>query len=599
MQIADRFVERIGELEVGQGVVVRTRSGTVHRGRAAGLTSGDYLDGTDDATILRSARLAMLRGEHRVIDTARGHLLLYPVILASGEVVATVGMALEREMYGGVEALPDSWERLLRQQLKLWVDQVIREVAEARRQRLPVGAGSRPAPGRGPRGTDLPGRRNELSGHIDDVEAGARMGIEASFGLAWMNRSARDLAEVSGHPSTCYEALGRAKPCEPCVARQALAAGGEARGRVEAHGRFYDVVARVSEGRVQFIEELEDATPQVMEEILERSRVAMAAWAKSQETALPLGSSRRARRAGQPGSSVAGQGGEGEVGGGRETPGVGTTDTRDVGTSAAPEIRATAGKGGKPERASSLERTLNWVTIIWGSLLIGISTWLAWPRIEGAWEASSQWAVEAWALLPDAPQWPESVSAGETEQGRDEGAGGPAAGPAPEPGSAPEAAGHARGVEGSETAPDDAPDPGTLGGREPLATPQGAPAADAVEGSETGIGGEDLRALVLDGRVEEAAQGWQAQFDGAAPGHYTLPLVSVCRDAGVLRNLRRFSGGDPVAVLPVTIRGEACYMVTHGVYATAALAMQALDGLPRAYDRGRVAPHRIGRLPRR
>ena len=182
MQIADRFVERIGELEVGQGVVVRTRSGTVHRGRAAGLTSGDYLDGTDDATILRSARLAMLRGEHRVIDTARGHLLLYPVILASGEVVATVGMALEREMYGGVEALPDSWERLLRQQLKLWVDQVIREVAEARRQRLPVGAGSRPAPGRGPRGTDLPGRRNELSGHIDDVEAGARMGIEAERG---------------------------------------------------------------------------------------------------------------------------------------------------------------------------------------------------------------------------------------------------------------------------------------------------------------------------------------------------------------------------------------------------------------------------------
>ena len=95
---------------IGQARVVRHPQ--ARPADMAGLTEGG---------ILSRARVALLKGEHRVDEIASGHLFLHPVVLATGDPIGAVGVVVPREMHGQGPGLPEPWMKLLASYLGLWV----------------------------------------------------------------------------------------------------------------------------------------------------------------------------------------------------------------------------------------------------------------------------------------------------------------------------------------------------------------------------------------------------------------------------------------------------------------------------------------------
>ncbi len=85
--------------------------------------------------------------------------------------------------------------------------------------------------------------------------------------------------------------------------------------------------------------------------------------------------------------------------------------------------------------------------------------------------------------------------------------------------------------------------------------------------------------LALNGKVSEAAGMWKREL-GKSRNRLTIQLEIACQDSTVLEALNLFSKSDPLYVVPLSFRGQACYRVLYGIYDNDAQAQSKLSGMP-------------------
>jgi hypothetical protein len=143
-------------------------------------------------------------------------------------------------------------------------------------------------------------------------------------------------------------------------------------------------------------------------------------------------------------------------------------------------------------------------------------------------------------------------------------------------------------IDASTTAPSPAPLPPDVtrpaaGASTPPApiTPPGAPAARAtpVPAPPAGGGLADARALLRQGRLSDAAQGFVQHLRKAGPGTFSIQMLVACSDETVEKALASVPEPD-LYILPVNYKGRPCYRVCWGLYDDEARALSATRSLP-------------------
>jgi septal ring-binding cell division protein DamX len=115
----------------------------------------------------------------------------------------------------------------------------------------------------------------------------------------------------------------------------------------------------------------------------------------------------------------------------------------------------------------------------------------------------------------------------------------------------------------------------------PASTPKPAPPPAAPAG--------DARALLRQGSLTEAARAFAAAMAPEARGRYSLQLLVACAPENVQKAVAAVPA-DELFILPVNLKGRACYRLGWGVYDSRPAAEAAAAALPTYFRQGGVAP---------
>ena len=88
--------------------------------------------------------------------------------------------------------------------------------------------------------------------------------------------------------------------------------------------------------------------------------------------------------------------------------------------------------------------------------------------------------------------------------------------------------------------------------------------------------------LVHDRRFPEAADSFQRALRAQAPGAYTIQLLLACQDSTLEKAFNR-APDRTLYFVSTTFRGQTCYRVFDGLYATEAEARADLERVPSAF----------------
>jgi hypothetical protein len=99
----------------------------------------------------------------------------------------------------------------------------------------------------------------------------------------------------------------------------------------------------------------------------------------------------------------------------------------------------------------------------------------------------------------------------------------------------------------------------------------------------------DARALLARGALADAAQSFAAQLRPGARGRFTLQVLVACAPENVQKAVSAVPSQE-LLVLPVDLKGRACYRLCWGVYDSRPAAEAALGSLPSYFRQGGVSP---------
>jgi hypothetical protein len=112
-------------------------------------------------------------------------------------------------------------------------------------------------------------------------------------------------------------------------------------------------------------------------------------------------------------------------------------------------------------------------------------------------------------------------------------------------------------------------------------TPRVTPAAPVPPG--------DARALLVQGALPDAARSFAAAMAAGGPGRFSLQVLVACAPENVQKAVAAVPG-EELFILPVNVKGRACYRLCWGVYDSRSAAEAALGGLPSYFRQGGVTP---------
>ena len=115
----------------------------------------------------------------------------------------------------------------------------------------------------------------------------------------------------------------------------------------------------------------------------------------------------------------------------------------------------------------------------------------------------------------------------------------------------------------------------------PTPTPRPTPAPVAPAG--------DARALLAQGALPDAARAFAASLRPGARGRFTLQVLVACAPENVQKAVSAVPAPE-LLVLPVDLKGRACYRLCWGVYDSRPAAEAALGSLPSYFRQGGAAP---------
>jgi hypothetical protein len=126
----------------------------------------------------------------------------------------------------------------------------------------------------------------------------------------------------------------------------------------------------------------------------------------------------------------------------------------------------------------------------------------------------------------------------------------------------------------------------------PVATPTPPPAvptpAPPVARTGPDSAGE-ARALLARGALPDAARAFAASMARDASGRFSLQVLVACDPENVQKAVNAVPA-DELFILPVNVKGRACYRLCWGVYDGRPAAEAALPGLPAYFRQGGAAP---------
>ncbi len=148
--------------------------------------------------------------------------------------------------------------------------------------------------------------------------------------------------------------------------------------------------------------------------------------------------------------------------------------------------------------------------------------------------------------------------------------GGPTAAPAPVPSATP-------------LPPTPAPRPKATPAPRPTATavPRATPAPAHPAG--------DARALLAQGNLPDAARAFAAALGRGERGRFSLQVLVACAPENVQKAVTAVPAPELI-ILPVNVKGRACYRLCWGVYDSRPAAEAALSGLPPYFRQGGASP---------
>jgi septal ring-binding cell division protein DamX len=116
----------------------------------------------------------------------------------------------------------------------------------------------------------------------------------------------------------------------------------------------------------------------------------------------------------------------------------------------------------------------------------------------------------------------------------------------------------------------------------PAATPLPTPAPLAAPAG-------DARALLAQGALSDAARAFATSLRPGARGRFTLQVLVACAPENVQKAVSAVPAKE-LFVLPVDLRGRACYRLCWGVYDSGPAAEAALGSLPAYFRQGGASP---------
>ena len=129
-----------------------------------------------------------------------------------------------------------------------------------------------------------------------------------------------------------------------------------------------------------------------------------------------------------------------------------------------------------------------------------------------------------------------------------------------------------------------APLPSATPAPRPTATPRLTPAPRPAPVAPAG----DPHALLAQGALPDAARAFAAQLTPGARSRYTLQVLGACAPENVQKAVSAVPSPE-LLVLPVNVKGRACYRLCWGVYDSRAAAEAALGSLPSYFRQGGVS----------
>jgi hypothetical protein len=121
----------------------------------------------------------------------------------------------------------------------------------------------------------------------------------------------------------------------------------------------------------------------------------------------------------------------------------------------------------------------------------------------------------------------------------------------------------------------------------PTPTPRVTPTPRAAPASAPSAG--EARALLTQGALPEAARAFAAQVAPGARGRFSLQVLVACAPENVQKAVAAVPSED-LFILPVNVKGRACYRLCWGVYGSRPEAEAALAGLPSYFREGGAVP---------
>ena len=135
--------------------------------------------------------------------------------------------------------------------------------------------------------------------------------------------------------------------------------------------------------------------------------------------------------------------------------------------------------------------------------------------------------------------------------------------------------------------PTPVPTPGARPTPTPVPTPAARPTPAATPPPAAAAG--DARALLAQGSLSEAARAFATSLRPNARGRFTLQVLVACAPENVQKAVSAVPAQE-LLVLPVDLKGRACYRLCWGVYDSRPAAEAALGSLPSYFRQAGAAP---------
>ena len=112
-----------------------------------------------------------------------------------------------------------------------------------------------------------------------------------------------------------------------------------------------------------------------------------------------------------------------------------------------------------------------------------------------------------------------------------------------------------------------------------------APVARPGVASQAG----EARSLLAQGALSDAARAYAAKWAPEARGRFSLQVLVACDPVNVQKAVNAVTA-DELFILPVNVKGKACYRLCWGVYDGRPAAEAALSGVPPYFRQAGLVP---------